>query len=75
MDRKALVREYEQTPRPEGVYQVLNSQNGRTLLGVSVKAPSMVLMDSFSRFSTHCLLAMSRGTRFRMTFGCWKNSA
>lgn len=35
MDRKALVRRYNETPRPAGVYQVLNTQSGKLLLGLS----------------------------------------
>ncbi len=35
MDRKALVRRYQETPRPAGVYQILNTQSGKLLLGLS----------------------------------------
>ena len=35
MDRKALIREYKDTPRPMGVYRVLNTKNGKTLVGSS----------------------------------------
>jgi len=42
VDRKALVREYKETPRPAGVYRVTHAPSGRTLLGSSSDAPSML---------------------------------
>ena len=36
MDRKALTREYKESRRPMGVYQVRNSVNGKLLVGASV---------------------------------------
>ena len=35
MDRKALIRDYKDTPRPMGVYRVHNTKNGKTLIGSS----------------------------------------
>lgn len=35
MDRKALIREYKETPRPMGVYQIRNTSNGKVLVGSS----------------------------------------
>ena len=33
MDRKALIREYKETERPMGVYQVRNTMNGKVFVG------------------------------------------
>jgi len=35
MDRKALTREYKETVRPMGVYQIRNTANGKLLVGSS----------------------------------------
>lgn len=35
MDRKEMVRRYQETPRPAGVYRVVHRSSGRTLLGTS----------------------------------------
>ncbi len=42
MDRKALIRKYKETPRPMGVFRVLNTVNGKSLVGTSVDLPSML---------------------------------
>jgi hypothetical protein len=42
IDRKALAREYRETPRPVGIFRVRNVATGRTLLGTSVDLPSML---------------------------------
>jgi hypothetical protein len=42
MDKKALTREYKETPRPMGVYQVRNTVNGKVLIGTSVDLPSIL---------------------------------
>ncbi len=42
MDRKALTRQYKETRRPMGVYQVRNTVNGKLLIGVSVDLLSML---------------------------------
>jgi hypothetical protein len=36
MDRKELIREYKETPRPMGVYRVRNTTNGTVLFGTSL---------------------------------------
>ena len=41
MDRKALIREYKETPRPMGVYQIRNTVNGKLFVGSSKDLPSM----------------------------------
>jgi hypothetical protein len=42
MDRKELVRQYKETPRPAGVYRIEHRASGRTLLGSSPDAPAML---------------------------------
>jgi hypothetical protein len=42
MDKKALTREYKETQRPMGVYQVRNTVNGKVLIGTSVDLPSIL---------------------------------
>jgi len=42
MDKKALTRQYKETRRPMGVYQVRNTVNGKVLIGVSVDLPAML---------------------------------
>ncbi|HZT58016.1 MAG TPA: GIY-YIG nuclease family protein [Pyrinomonadaceae bacterium] len=42
MDRKALIREYKENPRPMGVYQVRNTVNGKLLVGSSVNLPAII---------------------------------
>src|SRR5207248_11524963 len=41
MDRKTLIREYKETRRPMGVFQVLNTINQKSFVGTSVDLPSM----------------------------------
>ena len=41
MDRKALIREYKETPRPMGVYQIRNTANGKLFVGSSKELPSI----------------------------------
>lgn len=40
--RKELVRQYKETPRPAGVYRILNTANGKALVGTSGDAPAML---------------------------------
>ena len=40
VDRKALIREYKNTPRPMGVYRIRNLQDERALIGVSRDVPA-----------------------------------
>jgi hypothetical protein len=42
MDRKASIREYKESRRPMGVYQVRNTANGKVLLGSSTDLPAML---------------------------------
>ena len=42
MDKKALTREYKESPRPAGVYQIRNTANGRVLVGASVNLPAIL---------------------------------
>ncbi|HEY4572800.1 MAG TPA: GIY-YIG nuclease family protein [Thermoanaerobaculia bacterium] len=42
MDKKALIREYKETQRPMGVYQVRNTVNGKVLIGTSVDLPAIL---------------------------------
>lgn len=42
MDRKALMREYKDTPKPMGVYRVRNTTNGKSLVGSSNNLPAML---------------------------------
>jgi group I intron endonuclease len=41
MDKKALTREYRETRRPMGVYQIRNTANGKLLVGSSKDLPSI----------------------------------
>lgn len=40
MDRKQRIREYKETPRPAGVYRIVHTASGRTLLGSATDAPA-----------------------------------
>ncbi|MBV9927328.1 MAG: GIY-YIG nuclease family protein [Acidobacteria bacterium] len=42
MDKKSLTREYKETARPMGVYQIRNTANGKALVGVSVDLPAIL---------------------------------
>jgi len=46
-DRKALVREYLETPRPAGVYGIRNTASGKTLLGSSPNLPGILNRQRF----------------------------
>lgn len=39
VDRKARVREYKETPRPAGIFQVRNTVTGKSLIGPSTNLP------------------------------------
>lgn len=41
MDRKALKRQYKETPRPMGIYRVHNLVNGKSLVGASIDLPAI----------------------------------
>lgn len=42
MDRKEMIRQYKESPRPAGVFLVRHTPSGRTLLGSSTDAPAML---------------------------------
>ncbi|KPK61733.1 MAG: hypothetical protein AMS21_09085 [Gemmatimonas sp. SG8_38_2] len=42
MDRKEMIRQYKETPRPAGVFVVRHRPSGRSLLGSSPDAPAML---------------------------------
>lgn len=42
MDRRELIRQYKETPRPAGVFLVRHVPTGRALLGSSSDAPAML---------------------------------
>ena len=42
MDKKALKREYKETARPMGVFQIRNTVNGKVWIGTSVDLPSIL---------------------------------
>jgi group I intron endonuclease len=42
MDRKAKIREYKDTPRAMGVFQIINKVNGKMLIGSSVNLPAIL---------------------------------
>jgi hypothetical protein len=42
MDKKALTRQYKETRRPMGVFQVRNRVDGKVMIGVSVDLPAML---------------------------------
>jgi hypothetical protein len=42
IDKKALTREYKETPRPMGVFGILNKTSGVSLVGWSVNLPAIL---------------------------------
>jgi hypothetical protein len=42
MDRKALIREYKDSRRPMGIFQVRNTVTGQVLIGASSDLPAML---------------------------------
>ena len=46
-DRKELIREYKETPRPAGVYRVRNVAGGKSLLGSSADVPAILNRQRF----------------------------
>jgi hypothetical protein len=47
IDRKALTREYKDTPRPAGIYRVRNSVTGKSLIGSTTDLPGMLNRQRF----------------------------
>ena len=46
-DRKTLVREYKETPRPAGIYRVRNIATGKSLVGSSANLSGMLNRQRF----------------------------
>jgi hypothetical protein len=42
MDRKAKIKEYKDTPRPMGVFQIKNKVNGKIFIGSSSNLPAIL---------------------------------
>ena len=42
MDKKALSREYKESARPMGVFQIRNTVNGKVLIGMSANLPAIL---------------------------------
>lgn len=42
MDRKSKIREYKDTPRPMGVFQIRNKVNGKVLIGASANLTAIL---------------------------------
>ena len=47
MDRKAMLRQYKETPRPAGVFAVRNTREDRMLVGTSPDLPGMLNRQRF----------------------------
>lgn len=47
LDRKKLIRQYKEDPRPTGVFQVKNLATGRLLIGSSRDLPGMLNRQRF----------------------------
>lgn len=47
VDRKAMARQYKETPRPAGVFVVRNTAEDRLLVGVSTDLPGMLNRQRF----------------------------
>lgn len=63
MDRRERIRQYKETPRPAGVYRIVHSRTGRTLLGSSPDAQARL-----NRAQTQLL---TRGHPNRALQGDW----
>ena len=49
--RKELIREYKETPRPMGIYQIRNLTNGKVFIGSSLDLPGKF---NSQRFQLNC---------------------
>ena len=47
IDRRAINREYKETPRPAGIYRVRNTVTGKSLIGATMDLPSMLNRQRF----------------------------
>ena len=53
-ERKSRIREYKETPRPAGIYQIRNTANGRVLIGSAVDVPGKLNRYRFQlRLGSH----------------------
>jgi len=55
MNRKTKIKEYKDTPRPMGVFQIINKVNGRILIGSSANLPAIL-----NRFKTELKMGSCR---------------
>lgn len=46
-DRKALIREYKDNPRPAGIFKVRNTTNSKVLIGSTPDLPGMLNRQRF----------------------------
>src|SRR5690349_3968973 len=46
-DRKALTREYKETPRPAGIFRVRNTAAGKSFVASTVDLPAMLNRQRF----------------------------
>jgi hypothetical protein len=61
MNRKELIREYKESRRPMGVFQVRNNRNGRVLVGASTDLPSILNRHRAQlRLGTHSNRALQK---------------
>jgi hypothetical protein len=61
MDRKALLRQYRESPRPMGVFRVCHKQSGRWYIGASLDVPAMLNRQRFQlEAGTHPNPALQR---------------
>ena len=47
MNRKELLRQYKETPRPMGVFRVCHKETGRWYIGASLDVPAMLNRQRF----------------------------
>jgi len=61
MDRKSLIRAYNETRRPMGVYRIHNTRDDRSLVGRSVDLPAILNRERVAlRFGSHPNAALQR---------------
>ncbi len=60
-DRRALTREYKETPRESGVYQIRNLRNGKIFVGAALDIPGKLNSHRFQlRMGSHRNTALQR---------------
>src|ERR1700743_3281246 len=47
MDRKSQIREYKETPRPMGIFQIQTTANGKAFIGSSKDLPAILNRHQF----------------------------